>query len=64
MKNSIKLLFCAAALSTLVLTGCQEGPAEKKGKEIDKTVQDIKDKVENKGPAQKAGEKIDDATGH
>lgn len=49
-------------LSIFLLNGC-EGPAEKKGKEIDNKIQEVKDKVQNKGPAQKAGEKIDEVTG-
>ena len=58
-----KIIF-AVVLSTLLLSGCNEGPAEKKGKQIDNTVEKIQDKLQNKGPVQKAGEKIDDATGN
>ncbi len=51
-------------VSVFFLAGCQEGPAEKQGKKIDNTVENIKDKIQNKGPAQKAGEKLDDMTGN
>lgn len=57
-------IFMSALLCIFLLSGCNEGPAEKKGKEIDNKVQEIKDNVQNKGPAQKAGEKIDEATGN
>jgi hypothetical protein len=60
MKSFNKLFICIITSSLFFLASCQQGPAEKKGKKIDNTVQNIKDKVENKGPAQKAGEKIDD----
>ncbi|STX51023.1 Uncharacterised protein [Legionella busanensis] len=62
MKIFKKLIVCVAISSVFFLTSCQEGPAERKGKKVDNTVQNIKDKIENKGPAQKAGEKIDDLT--
>ncbi len=58
--------FLGFSLATL---GCDsEGPAEKAGKKVDKTVEDTKDamsdmadKVTGEGPAEKAGEKIDAA---
>ena len=62
MKN-FKLV-TVVLLSMFILTACSEGPAEKKGKEIDNAVQDIKDKVQDKGPVQKLGEKVDDSTGN
>jgi hypothetical protein len=58
-KVLISFVVCAA-----FLVGCQEGPAEKKGKEIDNAVEKVQDKLQDKGPAQKAGEKIDDLTGN
>jgi len=61
MKN-FKLM-SVVLLSLLMLTACSEGPAEKKGKEVDNAVQDVKDNLQNKGPVQKLGEKVDDATG-
>jgi len=57
-----KLGLSLLVLCTLSLAACHEGPAEKKGKELDNAVQTVKDKIENKGPAQKLGEKVDDAT--
>lgn len=51
-------------LVSCLISACNEGPAEKKGKSIDQAVENIQDKIQNKGPAQKAGEKIDDATGN
>lgn len=56
-KILISTLLCVSLLS-----GCQEGPAEKNGKKIDNKVEEIKDKLQNKGPAQKMGEKIDENT--
>ncbi|STX28554.1 Uncharacterised protein [Legionella beliardensis] len=64
MKNFKKLIACLMTVSVFFLAGCQEGPAEKQGKKIDNTVENIKDKIQNKGPAQKAGEKLDDMTGN
>lgn len=61
MKNVINKILILG-LSAFLMVGCNEGPAEKKGKELDKTVESVKDKIQNKGPAQKAGEKIDDMT--
>lgn len=52
------------SLSTGILIGCTEGPAEKSGKKLDNAVEQVQDKLQNKGPAQKAGEKLDKATGH
>lgn len=47
-----------ALLMSALLTGCEEeGPAEKAGKKIDRTL----DKLSDKGPAEKAGERIDEA---
>ncbi|MBA3537608.1 MAG: hypothetical protein H0T84_13540 [Tatlockia sp.] len=57
-KNLLKTSIILSIIS-LLLTGCQQGPAEKSGKKIDEKIQSLKDKVENKGPAQKAGEKLD-----
>jgi hypothetical protein len=53
----------------MALSGCQkqEGPAEKAGKEIDKSVEKAGEKVDKAGQklgeeVEKAGEKIQDAT--
>ena len=53
-----------AVLGAFLLNACSEGPAEKKGKEIDNAVTNVQDKLQNKGPMQKAGEKVDETTGH
>lgn len=62
MKKLFKLSAILIIFSAFFLSACHEGPAEKKGKQIDNQVETIKDKIQNKGPAQKAGEKLDDAT--
>lgn len=62
MNRSIKRCITTLTLGCLLITGCQQGPAEKKGKKIDNAVQSFSDKLQNKGPLQKAGEKIDDLT--
>lgn len=63
MKKFIKIALLPLLL-VVGIAGCQEGPAEKKGKQIDESVQNVKDKLQNKGPAQKTGEKLDEATGN
>lgn len=63
--NPLRLILLATTLTTVCLvSACNEGPAEKKGKSIDNAVETLQDKIQNKGPAQKAGEKLDDATGN
>lgn len=57
-------LISTAVVCAFLITACNEGPVETKGKELDKVVEKVQDKLQNKGPAQKAGEKIDDATGN
>ena len=48
----------------LPLAGCQEGPAERAGKQVDQAARDVRDTVNPpSGPAEAAGRKIDDATG-
>lgn len=64
MKNATKLILGVLFSSTLLLSACQEGPAEKKGENIDNAVEQVKDSIQNKGPAQKAGEKVDEMTGN
>ncbi len=44
------------------IVGCNQGPAERQGKQLDKKIESVKDKLQNKGPAQKAGEKLDKLT--
>lgn len=57
-----KLLYVLGTICVTagLLSACNEGPAEKKGRKIDKQVESVKDKILDKGPAQKAGEKLDD----
>jgi len=62
MKN-FKIIL-VAALGAFLLNACSEGPAEKKGKEIDNAVTKVQDTLQDKGPMQKAGEKADEATGN
>jgi hypothetical protein len=48
----------------LPLVGCNEGPAERAGKQVDRAARDVRDTVNPpSGPAEAAGRKIDDATG-
>ena len=47
----------------LPLVGCQEGPAERAGKQVDNAARQVRDTVNPpSGPAEAAGRKIDDAT--
>ena len=49
-------------LVVMALGGCErEGPAERAGKEIDKTAEKLGEVSEKKGPAERAGEKVDEA---
>jgi hypothetical protein len=69
MQGDLKSRMAAAALiATLVMggalvgVGCErQGPAERAGKEIDRVVEDAKDKLDPSGPAEKAGKTIDRA---
>jgi len=46
----------------LVSVGCErQGPAERAGQEIDRVVEEAKDKLDPAGPAEKAGKKVDRA---
>jgi hypothetical protein len=69
-KKIIPTLLLMAALSLTILTvGCDsQGPAEKAGEKIDKSieatkdaVEDASDKITGKGPVEKAGEEVDEA---
>ncbi len=62
MKKVTALVMTGFLLTTL-LAACSEGPAEKKGKQVDNAVENVKDTLQDKGPAQKAGEKADELTG-
>jgi hypothetical protein len=47
----------------LPLAGCQEGPAERAGKQVDNAARQVRDTVNPpQGPVEAAGRKIDDAT--
>ncbi|MBN9229462.1 MAG: hypothetical protein BGO90_03150 [Legionella sp. 40-6] len=61
MKKITSFVLLGILMGALI-TACNEGPAERKGKKIDNTVEKVKDKIQNKGPAQKAGEKLDKMT--
>ena len=56
--------FVLGGLLPLVGVGCNEGPAERAGKQVDQAARDIRDTVNPpSGPAKAAGRKIDDALG-
>jgi hypothetical protein len=51
-----------AFVGLLSFVGCEsEGPAEKAGKSIDKSIQNAKDAVNPPGPAERAGRNVDEA---
>jgi hypothetical protein len=50
-------LIGTAFLMGIVLSGCDQGPAQKTGSKIDRAL----DKLSGKGPVEKAGERIDKA---
>ena len=58
-------VLCSALLvmgGVLVGVGCErEGAVEKAGKQVDKAIEDVKDKVNPEGPVEKAGKKVDQA---
>ena len=61
---TIRVLGCALLVMGLALggVGCKrEGAVEKAGKQVDKAVEDVKDKINPEGPVEKAGKKIDQA---
>jgi hypothetical protein len=59
-KTGILCALAALAFTSLIpLTGCEQGPAEKAGENIDKGVQNVKDAVNPPGPAEKVGRAID-----
>ncbi len=65
MKSNTKKLGLMAVtlLVSGMLVGCEKGPAEKAGENLDKAGQNIKDSVDPRGPAEKAGDKIDKELG-
>ena len=64
MKKTKIISLLLMALGATAISGCSEGPAEKKGRQADEAIEKVKDKVQNKGPMQKAGENVDEVTGN
>lgn len=57
----LSMVLCMG-LVAMTLGGCErEGPAERAGKEIDKTTEKLGDALEKDGPVERAGEQIDKA---
>jgi hypothetical protein len=57
----LSMVLCVG-LAVIALGGCErEGPAERAGKEIDKTTEKLGDALEKDGPMERAGEQIDKA---
>jgi hypothetical protein len=57
---SISALTAFVLSGVLFTAGCEsEGPAEKAGAQVDKSVQDAKDAIIPPGPGQKAGRALD-----
>lgn len=61
MNHRIKLMIGILSLFSAVLVGCQEGPAEKEGKKIDKTVSEVSNKMDEEGALEKVGKKLDNS---
>jgi hypothetical protein len=62
MRIRTAALTFALAVTVTGLTACrEEGTGEKVGEKIDRTTDDLKDKLNPDGPAEKAGKKIDRA---
>jgi hypothetical protein len=57
MNQFVVALLALGVLGSVVLVGCEKGPAEKVGEKLDKAL----DKLSGKGPLEKAGEHIDKA---
>ena len=52
----------ALGLGVFLLAGCErEGPAERAGKQIDETVENLSEPVRRDGPVERAGEQVDKA---
>lgn len=65
-KATLSALFplLVASLLPLAGAGCQEGPAEQAGENIDNAARDVRDTVDPPdGPVEAVGREIDDATG-
>lgn len=64
MKKSVALLIGITLMvgGAVLGTGCErEGPAERAGEDIDRTIEDMKDAVNPPGPAEEAGKELDRA---
>jgi len=56
------MISLAVAVGGTFLSSCKrEGPAERAGEKMDKSVDKLKEKIDPSGPAEKAGKKLDDA---
>jgi hypothetical protein len=63
IRADILLVLPLVLVGLLPLVGCQEGPAERAGKQVDNAAREVRDTVNPpSGPAEAAGRKIDDAT--
>jgi hypothetical protein len=51
------------SLGFLAFSGCEaeKGPAQKAGENVDKGIQNVKDKLDPAGPVEKAGRAVDRA---
>jgi hypothetical protein len=59
----LPLVLPCVLVGLLPLVGCQDGPAERAGKQVDNAARAVRDTVNPpSGPAEAAGRKIDDAT--
>ena len=54
-------LACVIGGAIALGAGCEQGPAEKAGANVDKAVRDAKDTINPPGPGEKAGRAVDDA---
>jgi hypothetical protein len=62
-KGNLLQVFALVLGLLLPLVGCQEGPAERAGKQVDNVAREVRDTVNPpSGPAEAAGRKIDDTT--
>ena len=60
--NTFFMGVAALGLGALLLTGCErEGPAERAGKQIDETVENLGQSIKRDGPVERAGEEVDKA---
>ena len=63
IRSYLPFVLPVVMVGLLPLVGCQEGPAERAGKQIDNAAREARDTINPpSGPAEAAGRKIDDAT--